>query len=116
MVGYIYIYPSQFGVCESGGYCTDRITHIGEPTFTYSKWLLITAFILLFVRDAIIRRWSFFAVPYLLISMILIAMAPVSPFWGKDAIANLLGMVFVAVSLLWIGVHVLLIRRHEKQK
>ena len=115
-VGYIYIYPLQSGICTPDEYCVEKITNIGEPAFAYSKWLIIAAFLTLFARETIIRRWALFAAPYLLVSFMLIVISPTSSFWGKDAIANLLGMIFVVLSFIWVGVHSLIIRHHEKKK
>ena len=115
LCGELFVYYSPLSSLTCGIiYISDCMSAIGFPAIIFGKWLIATSAILLLARERMIGRWVYFGASFLVISIILIGMTHVSPFWGKDAIATLCGIIFAVVTLFWVVADALIARRKGK--
>ena len=82
MVGYSIIFPERVGLCVPNS--VDRScelkfpsSELGEPLYWGSVALASIFLILLFVPREVFKTWRKFAVPYIILATLLIAITPV---------------------------------------
>ena len=125
-IGYIYTHQLAFGICDSpytdNGYlgCTDSTFYsVGEPAIAYSQWLIASAVIMLFARLETLKRWSIFAIVYLAATTVALAFTQVSAggigFPERLTVAHLFGIVFLIITVLWVVIHTIILRRRERE-
>ncbi len=99
-------------------YCDyDCRVGVWEPILTFAVPFLPGAISLLFVRTQIIRAWSFFALPYLLLVTIFLSQQSVGGVFGSGERAwysIMFGLFFSLLTILWAIAHSFAIRRGEK--
>ena len=122
----IYIHPLTFGICVSpytdNGYsgCTDDTFYtVGEPAIAYGQWLIASAVVILFARLETLKRWNIFAVAYLVATTIVLAFTPISSggfgFQERLTVAQIFGLLFLIITILWVVIHTVILRRKEKK-
>ncbi len=91
-----------------------------KPLLGITLFFLPGAFSLLFVRKEVIMKWFFFALPYVVGSILFLANQEdgagyfiISP---RGAYVILLGSIFSGITILWAIIHSLIIRHFEKKK
>ena len=91
---------------------------IGEPMMAYGQWLIASAVIIFFARLETLKRWSIFAGVYLVVTTVALAFTNVSAggfdFPERLTVAQIFGIIFLIVTILWVVIHTILIRRREK--
>lgn len=124
IIGYVYMHQLTFGICDSpytdNGYlgCTDSTFYtLGEPAVAYGQWLIAAAVITLFARFETLKRWSIFALVYLITTTIALAFSPVSSggieFQERLTVAHLVGILFLIVTVSWVVIHTIILRRRK---
>ena len=113
ILGYVYVYKIiAFGLCALKDFnCTPLATHIGHPALQLAHWLLPIALIVLFAPIRFLKRWLVFAGIYFVLSVYAISQTSVSPFLGKEGIAYYSGEFLLAITVVWLLVHLILSRR-----
>jgi len=107
------------GICDSWiGRCAEIAQGaIGDPMIAYGQWLVASAVILLFARFETLKRWSIFATVYLIVTTIVLAFSPVSSggigFQERLTAAHLFGIIFLVVTVAWVIIHTMIIRRRK---
>lgn len=113
IAGYIVFYPYRVGVCASTeGVCwlSSLKKTFAEPLFLLSFFASIVSLFLFFVRDDVFLKWLRFALIWFVVTVIGIALAPVSTGgWmsfgpTKELVSLWMGGLFVFVSfvkLVW---------------
>lgn len=108
--GIILSSPQSFGLCAGDQiYCFDPYDEIiGQPLGFFSVVLFLITLILLFTKQAVFHLWLKFAIPYLILVTLLLAVAPTSnaDIYGLDRelIAWFTSALFLIISLLIIGI------------
>ena len=102
-------YIDIFNLCPSkDSICLYKLGEIGQPVTLGSISFIVILFILLFTKQAVFRSWLKFATPYLILSILLLAVAPTSnaDIYGLDRelIAWFTSALFLVISLLIIGI------------
>jgi len=109
----------DIGVCESWvGHCAEFAQgEIGEPMMVYGQWLIASAVVILFARLETLKRWSIFAGVYLVATTIALAFTNVSAggfdFPERLTIAQIFGLLFLIITVLWVIIHTIILRRKE---
>ena len=119
-VGYVFKFydPLAFSTCDSfnGEYC---FVAVGFPLLAYGQWLIASAVIMLFVRLETLKRWRFVAVRYLVARTVVRAFTQVSAggigFPERLTVAHLFGIVFLIITVLWVVIHTIILRRRERE-
>lgn len=117
-IGYVFRFyePLATSVCDSfyGEYC---MSAIGVPLLAIGQWLVASAVVILFARFETVKRWSIFAAVYLVVTTAVLAFSPVSSggigFQERLTIANLFGVLFLIVTVLWVIIHAIVLRRRK---
>ena len=114
VIGYVIIYPEQIGICVLIGnptcYYNSPIFTIGEPLFNFSVVMLITTFVVYFIRDEIFQLWLRFARWWIPLSVLIIAITPTTGHdWAlggptREIMSWMMGGLFFFISLLIIAV------------
>lgn len=109
----------DIGICESWvGHCAEVAQGaIGDPMMGYSQWLIASAVIILLARRETLTRWSIFAGIYLLATAVVLAFSPVSSggfgFQERLVVAQFLGLIFLIITILWVTIHTVVLRRRK---
>lgn len=117
LLGFLISHPLLVGICqktyEFGGnvYCSDEaIEALGQPIFFLSICALIPSFFLMFLEKKAQASWIKFAVWWLPLSAVLIAITPSTSgawmpiyFFGKEMITWFMGGLFTLISLILIA-------------
>lgn len=121
-IGYILRWHAwDIGVCDSWvGHCAEVAQGaIGDPMIAYGQWLIASAVIMLFARFETLKRWSIFAVVYLVVTTIALAFSPVSSggigFQERLTVAHLFGILFLIITASWVVIHSIVLRRRERK-
>ena len=117
-IGYIFRFyePLATSICDSfyGEYC---MSAIGDPMMAYGQWLIASAAVMLFARPETLKRWSIFAGVYLVATTIALAFTNVSAggfdFPERLTVAQIFGLLFLAITIFWVVIHTILLRRKE---
>jgi len=120
-IGYIFRFyqPLATNICDSfyGEYC---MSAIGDPMMGYGQWLIASAAVILFARVEILKRWSIFAGVYLIATTIALAFTNVSAggfdFPERLTVAQFFGILFLAITVLWVVIHTIILRRRERRE
>ena len=115
LIGIAYVIENQllFGFCNNvyyfGDYrgCLDKSSRtVGEPLFILSFSLIAISLFLFFINDKVFLKWLRFALGWIILSVILITLAPVSSGgWmsmfnpTKESVSIWMGSLFVILSL-----------------
>ncbi len=124
-IGYIYMHPLLFGLCSAPyaevGYtgCLDSTFRtVGEPAVVFGKWLLAVGVIMFFVRIQILKRWAIFAALFLIVATVLIHTSPTTSglpgLNEKLLMANALGIFLLVITLVWMIVHTVILKRKTR--
>ena len=115
--------PDNFGLCNSRdtdcihGYI-DNFNNIAQVAGFFSISIFIISLILLFSREEIFHTWKKFAIIYILLSLIIITLAPTSApniiSFDKESATLWLAVIFLIVSLAIIIVKTVKLRREER--
>lgn len=85
-----------------------QFDYIGEPLGMFSAVLFLLSIILFFTKETVFRTWWKFAIPYIIFSILLIAISPSSNagIYGLDSelIAWFTSGLFLIISLLIIAI------------
>ncbi len=119
-VGYAFKFydPIAFSICDDfyGKYCLDAV---GLPLLAYSQWLMVAGIVLLFARYATLKRWAVFALFYLAITAVVLAYTGMSTggigFNERLFMSHVFGVLFLVVTILWVIVHTIILRRRERR-
>ncbi len=118
-IGYVFRFyePLATSTCDSfyGEYC---MSAVGTPLLALSQWLVASAVVILFARfDETVQRWSIFAGIYLLATAVVLAFSPVSSggfgFQERLVVAQFLGLIFLIITILWVTIHTVVLRRRK---
>lgn len=119
-VAFILTSPSYLGICPmEDKYCLDPFDEIvGQPLGIISICLFVISLALLFTKHQIFTTWSKFAMIFLPIATVLVAITPTIGGaiidFDKESLALFLSGVFLIASLAIITVKSLKLRRKEK--
>lgn len=84
----------------------------------YGQWLIASGVIMLFARWETLKRWSIFAVVYLAATTVALAFTSVLAggigFQERLTVAHLFGIVFLIITVLWVVIHTIILRRRER--
>ncbi len=90
-----------------------------QPLLGITLFFVPGAFSLLFVRKEVIKKWFFFALPYVVGSILFLSNQEdgagyfiISP---RGAYVIFLGSIFSGITILWAIIHSLIIRHFEKK-
>lgn len=106
--GYLIFYPYQYGLCTtSGGYCIFSALKktLAEPLFLLSVSLSVVSIFLFFVQDSVFKKWLRFAIAWLVLTAIFVALAPTyTGGWmsfgpTKESVSIWMGSLLVIISL-----------------
>ena len=121
-IGYILRWHAwDVGICESwAGHCAEVAQGaVGDPMLGYGQWLIASAVIMLFARLETLKRWSIFAIVYLAATTVVLAFTQVSAggigFPERLTVAHLFGIVFLIITVLWVVIHTIILRRRERE-
>jgi len=121
-VGYILRWHAwDIGICDSWvGHCAEVAQGaIGDPMMAYSQWLVISGAIMFFARSEILKRWAVFSGVYLGASIVALAFTNVSAggfdFPERLTAAQIFGLLFLIITVLWVVIHTIILRRREKR-
>lgn len=125
LTGYFVIYPEKIGLCNHQddacifGY---PVFSLGKPLFFGMPFVSTVLLLLIFMRVEIYKAWRKFAIFGLPIVIILTALIPVrcesglgplGPCLTREVGAVTLGIIFLAISLLIIGIKSLKLRKTQ---
>jgi len=74
--GYLIFYPYKYGLCKhESNFCVfgPLKRTFAEPLFLMSLSIIVVAFLLFFINDNVFKKWLRFAIIFLVVSLILIA-------------------------------------------
>lgn len=97
----------NYSTCLGGRFLINLSDWFSDPLYFYSLGFALGAFILLFINHTIFKKWVRFAVWWIPLSIILIAVTPSTSgqwlplfFVGKSLLSLILGGVFSVVTVL----------------
>lgn len=123
LISLILALPENFGLCSKNDIVClhnyiDNFNEIIQVIFIFSIPIIIVSFILLFLREQVFNTWLKFSIIFLLIAIVLIAMAPTVNGtligFDKETTTLWLATIFMIVSLLIVVIKSLHLRRERK--
>lgn len=101
-------------MCDSF-YGNDCMDAIGYPALQLAHWLIPTVLIVLFTPYVFLKRWLIFSGIFLLLSFYAISQTAAGPFYGKETIAGLLGILLLVITVIWLLIHLFISRRKKRR-
>ena len=121
LIGQIISQPNWIGICVDGDYtCISKfpVFELGHPLFFGIPYLALVSFFLLFLRKEIFSAWGKYAIWYLPLAIIILAIAPpLTSGFGPDRtqLAIILGQLYVIISILVIAYKYIRLHVHKKK-
>ncbi len=114
---------SDLEICGWRNIISSSTFTILNPLLTFSEWVIIPMFLLIFIQTKVFRSWLRFAAYFIPVAVILIALTPTSspylfdfyPFYRTD-MAQLMGQIFAVGTLLLIARKYYILHRSSPSK